>query len=204
MTKLDEMWAALAAYQPQADAAGHGEGWAKMCQLRTVASASASAAAAAADAYAAAYAAAAKVWARHAIDRISKVLKVTAPVVLAEQPAHQEPVVLREALAAALTDTYVCGRVWSAWGVGTMSQDDFIPASECDELLDELVSAATTAAPQPTQRKPLAEDVIMDLAKIQCGLEFSADDDILEDQQIESVIALARAIEAAHGIKEIT
>ncbi len=27
MTKLDEMWAALAAYQPQADAAGHGESW---------------------------------------------------------------------------------------------------------------------------------------------------------------------------------
>ena len=31
MTKLNEMWAALAAHQPQADAAGHGESWAAMC-----------------------------------------------------------------------------------------------------------------------------------------------------------------------------
>ena len=31
-TKLDEMWLALAVYQPQADAAGHGESWARMCK----------------------------------------------------------------------------------------------------------------------------------------------------------------------------
>jgi hypothetical protein len=29
---LAEMWAALAEYQPQADADGHGESWAKMCE----------------------------------------------------------------------------------------------------------------------------------------------------------------------------
>ena len=34
-TKLDEMWAALAVYQPQADAAGHGESWARMCANKT-------------------------------------------------------------------------------------------------------------------------------------------------------------------------
>jgi hypothetical protein len=33
--KIDEMWAALAAYQPQADAQGHGASWAKMCSERT-------------------------------------------------------------------------------------------------------------------------------------------------------------------------
>ena len=56
MTKLDEMWAALAAYQPQADAKGHGESWAHMCSEKTIDAANA----AAADAYAAwaAYAAA--------------------------------------------------------------------------------------------------------------------------------------------------
>ena len=33
--KLDEMWAALEAYQPKADADGHGASWARMCRLRT-------------------------------------------------------------------------------------------------------------------------------------------------------------------------
>jgi hypothetical protein len=54
MTKLDEMWAALATYQPKADAAGHGESWAKMCKEKT----SAAAYAAALATYAATYAAA--------------------------------------------------------------------------------------------------------------------------------------------------
>ena len=73
---------------------------------------------------------------------------MTIALMKSEQP-EQEPVALREALASALTSVYVCGRVWSAWGVGTMSEDDFIPASESDEVLDELVSAVTT----PPKRK---------------------------------------------------
>lgn len=48
---------------------------------------------------------------------------------------------LRDALAQALGSTYVCGRVWSAWQHGTMTADDFTPAAECDELLDELAAA---------------------------------------------------------------
>ena len=87
MTKLNEMWAALAAYQPEADAAGHGESWARMCREKTYAAvrAAAHAADAADAAYAAdvAYAAdwaaraadaagAADNWAQMAIDRINK------------------------------------------------------------------------------------------------------------------------------------
>ena len=96
MDKLEEMWAALTAYQPQADAAGHGDSWAKMCKEKTAEAATAAAFdafaaaayAAAAAAYAAAYAAAAAAddasyaanavasaayaekWARVAIERI--------------------------------------------------------------------------------------------------------------------------------------
>ncbi len=50
MNKLNEMWAALAAYQPQADAEGHGDTWATMCREKT--SGAARAAWSAADAYA--------------------------------------------------------------------------------------------------------------------------------------------------------
>ena len=205
MTKPDEMWAALAAYQPQADAAGHGESWGAMCQLRTVASAYA----AGDDAYDAAgdaaYAAlqraahahradqpaadAAKIWAQRAIDHISKVLKV------AEPPAQQEPVVLRETLAAALTSTYVCGRVWSAWGIGTMSQDDFIPASECDELLDELVSSVNAATPQPTAMEPLTVE------QASAALKASGYGDASVLEQVAFMVGLRHG-EFAHGIKE--
>ena len=70
----------------------------------------------------------------------------------------QEPGVLRDALAEALTSTYVCGRVWDAWNVGTMTKDDFQPAAECDELLDELVQAVAAATP-PLPMQPMQEPV---------------------------------------------
>jgi hypothetical protein len=73
MNKLNEMWTALAAYQPQADAEGHGKTWAAMCKEKTFGNAwsayaaYASAAKAAADAYAEA-----DRWAQKVIDGINK------------------------------------------------------------------------------------------------------------------------------------
>ena len=52
---------------------------------------------------------------------------------------------LREAVAGSLNSTYVCGRVWSAWQVGTMTEDDFVPFSDCEEAIDAVVDAAITA-----------------------------------------------------------
>jgi len=68
-----------------------------------------------------------------------------APKQEAPQPAPEIRTVLRDALASGLTLTYGCSRVWSAWGVGTMTEDDFYPADECDELLDELCDLAIAA-----------------------------------------------------------
>jgi hypothetical protein len=77
------------------------------------------------------------------------------------EPAHVQPVALRLALAEALTSVYVCGRVWDAWNCGTMSEDDFESAAECDEVLDSLVEAVAKAIPaikqaaaQPAQQEP--------------------------------------------------
>ena len=53
---------------------------------------------------------------------------------------------LREAFAQNLGGTYVCTRVWIAWSYGTMSEDDFYPASESDDLLDSLVQAVRQKA----------------------------------------------------------
>lgn len=53
---------------------------------------------------------------------------------------------VRDAIAIALSDAYDCTRVWAAWGVGTMSEDDFQLVAEDDERLDEIVDAALVAA----------------------------------------------------------
>lgn len=43
-------------------------------------------------------------------------------------------------VASHLTSVYLCTRVWSAWSVGTMSEDDFVEATET-EFADELAAA---------------------------------------------------------------
>jgi len=55
---------------------------------------------------------------------------------------------LTDLIASYVTGYYWCGRVWSAWQVGTMSADDFQPAEEGDlpselaeAILDELKKA---------------------------------------------------------------
>lgn len=48
---------------------------------------------------------------------------------------------IREALGGALD----CGRVWSAWGVGTMSEDDFSPVADDAERVAEITDAVLAA-----------------------------------------------------------
>lgn len=64
-----------------------------------------------------------------------------------EQPAPvavvmPEREVLRDLIAQAIGgDTYDCTRVWSAWGVGTMSEDDFISFIDQEDRLYEIADA---------------------------------------------------------------
>lgn len=54
--------------------------------------------------------------------------------------------VLRDAVADAIgRDTYDCSRVWSAWGYGTMSEDDFTPIINDINRLQEIVDAVKAA-----------------------------------------------------------
>lgn len=49
---------------------------------------------------------------------------------------------LRDIIAQAIGgDTYDCVRVWSAWGVGTMSEDDFVPVVDQEARLYEIADA---------------------------------------------------------------
>jgi len=63
------------------------------------------------------------------------------------QPALSEAGIERacEAVAAALGDACDCGRVWSAWRIGTMSEDDFFLVSEDQDRVREIAVAAIEA-----------------------------------------------------------
>lgn len=61
---------------------------------------------------------------------------------------------LVELIAQHLSGTYHCGRVWAAWSVGTMSEDDFSDVGESDtpgEIADAIMAkfAAPGTAPAP-------------------------------------------------------
>lgn len=58
-----------------------------------------------------------------------------------EVPAQVAGGDIRDEIRRCLLDTYACTRVWEAWQVGTMDQDDFHPAWEDEEILSSLEQA---------------------------------------------------------------
>jgi hypothetical protein len=53
---------------------------------------------------------------------------------------------LTKVLTAELVETYSCTRDWSAWGYGTMTQDDFEPAeARAAEIADSIIRALSAA-----------------------------------------------------------
>jgi hypothetical protein len=83
------------------------------------------------------------------VDRTKTVLDSEAQI------ASRQPLVTVEQIADLvrdhLTSVYVCTRVWNAWRVGTMTEDDFIPASEI-EMADEIAEAVFALLPAPAQQ----------------------------------------------------
>lgn len=52
---------------------------------------------------------------------------------------------VRDAVADSMTGLYHCGRVWSAWGYGTMSESDFSLAADDEDILDNITDAVIAA-----------------------------------------------------------
>lgn len=75
----------------------------------------------------------------------------------APAPAETMRDAVRDAIAAALGDAYDCTRVWDAWNVGTMTQDDFVlvcdDESRLYEIADAAISAMLAVAPQPPAKE---------------------------------------------------
>lgn len=93
----------------------------------------------------------------HAILRAEYQSMIDAAPQPPEQARHVDAIPSKEALtdliAQGLNGTYHCTRVWSAWGVGTMSENDFAPVDESEtpgELADAVL--AMLAAQQPLAR----------------------------------------------------
>lgn len=64
---------------------------------------------------------------------------------------------LADKIAECLHGTYHCNRVWEAWHVGTMSQDDFEPVDESEtprEIAEEIVALLASTPAQPAQQEP--------------------------------------------------
>jgi len=70
---------------------------------------------------------------------------------------------LRESISDALGDALDCMRVWSAWGVGTMSEDDFVEIRGDAARLEEIVDAAIFAFGEPRFKNVFCS---------QCGQDF--------------------------------
>lgn len=66
-----------------------------------------------------------------------------APVIGVEDDVRYQSV--RQAVAAALRGNYYCGRTWSAWNVGTMTESDFSPSEDVSEVVDGITAAAIAA-----------------------------------------------------------
>ena len=66
-------------------------------------------------------------------------------------PVLPEPEQLFEAISGALGEAMECTRVWAAWGVGTMSEDDFALVANDQERLHEIASACLTKIKESNQ-----------------------------------------------------
>lgn len=71
-----------------------------------------------------------------------------------------------DAIGEALGGAYDCLRVWSAWGVGTMSQDDFALVAEDSDRLAEIADAAIAAVDDKLGQALLAQPVPLDSAVV--------------------------------------
>jgi hypothetical protein len=96
--------------------------------------------------------------------------------------AEQAAMDLRQVLRPLFEGVYDCTRVWSAWWVGTMTADDFVPINTDDEgrLEQEISPALLRALTHQAQSQPLIDGALRHFRQANDwrGLEqFALDDE---------------------------
>lgn len=121
--------------------------------------------------------------------RFINALIAALPKVSTPTPSDMPPQKVRDSLISLLADcvgdSYDCTRVWEAWNVGTMSQDDFVPVSErVDEIADSILEAIGAAHPVPSDMPvALVSDENIEGIMDYWGPEFTTHKAALELQQ---------------------
>ena len=94
---------------------------------------------------------------------------------------------LIDLIAQHLRDTYHCTRVWRAWQVGTMGEDDFCPVDESDtpvEIADAVLAALAAQPAEPNMRHPKIQALIG--GKARAEIELGLVEQLLEDPNFET------------------
>jgi len=102
---------------------------------------------------------------------------------------------VHDAVAEALGSAYDCLRVWAAWGVGTMSQRDFVLVAEDADRVGEIADAAIAALTAPAE--PVKNAFGMTLPVSTPEDEKQALRDMLDDARAE-----LEAVRIALGVPE--
>ena len=83
--------------------------------------------------------------------------RMDSPAALAAPESQRDAVIA--AVTEALGDAYDCQRVWEAWGVGTMGEDDFALVAEDSDRVAEIADAAIEAMRPAAPAAPEAGEV---------------------------------------------
>lgn len=103
-----------------------------------------------------------------------------------------------DAVAEAIGDAYDCTRVWSAWGYGTMSSDDFCLVIDDESRLAEITQAALNPAINVIEAQAAEVErlrmALTELANAVGGLSPGDEPDVYADyDELHRLLSQARA-----------
>ena len=121
--------------------------------------------------------------------------------VLAARPAAPAaPEAQRDAVIAAVTEAlghaYDCLRVWEAWSVGTMDQDDFALVAEDSDRVAEIADAAIEAMRPAALPAPEGGEVAELVAWLQSMRELAGDHNPEEQRRYDRAAAMLQQQES--------
>ena len=143
--------------------------------------------------------------ARALVDATVRVLTSKGPVMPEELcidegcPHHGTPHVctsleeeLRDLLAEGVAGTFHCTRVWAAWGVGTMSQDDFEPVEDSDtptQLAQAVMTKVRPLMEHNAELSSILDSIRRGMEMTRDGVPYEREWSATDDKTLEKIYA---------------